>query len=349
MNVASSIPAVSVVSMSWGSSDFRGETSYDSTFNHAGITYLAASGDNGAGTEWPSDSPYVIAVGGTTLAVSSTGSIVAQSAWDGSGGGVSRVESEPSYQDTAQQTGRRTTPDVSADADPNSGLIMATFVGGGWVQVGGTSLSTPLWAGLIAEADQGRALVGKPALSSITALQDLYNAPAGSFSDITSGSRATTSYDTSTGLGTPNAITLVAALVSDPATTGSTTGNGVGGDLLPTGGSATFFTARPSSSAQTFIESQFVADTPGSYSEATGTWAIADVPLNSGQEAPEPFTPIILTLDEPDSTEAAPRVTRATPLPSAPTGVTNPQSTTQASANERAVNAALESLVLDRG
>lgn len=345
VNVASSIPAVSVVSMSWGSSDFYGEQAYDSEFNHAGITYLAASGDDGAGAEWPSDSPYVIAVGGTSLTINANGT-VSQSAWFDSGGGVSYVEPEPSYQDVAQQTGYRTTPDVSADADPNTGLIMATFVGGGWVQVGGTSLATPIWAGLIAEADQGRALVGKPALDSTEALEDLYNAPSGSFTDITTGFRATSSYDTATGLGTPNGAFLMAALVGDPAYFGSTSGNGVGGDVLPTGGGVT---TNPFGGGGFFdipAQTRYDFATPGAYSEATGTWATADVPANAGQEAPDPFTPITLILgdQDQDSTDDAPSVTKATPPPTPPAGITSPHTSTQAVSTYDAVDAAIEAL-----
>ena len=305
VNVASTLTDVTIVSMSWGGNDFRGETANDSDFNHTNITYLAASGDGGAGTEWPSDSPYVIAVGGTSFAVSSTG-IATQSAWIDSGGGVSRVEAEPSYQDVAQQTGLRTTPDVSADADPNDGLIIASVAGGGWIEVGGTSLATPIWGGLIADANEGRFLEGKPPLDSTEALEDLYNAPTGSFNDITTGARATVSYDTSTGLGTPSAQILAAALINDPATTGSTTGNGVGGDSLPTGGGGLTNLSFPFDADEPALGSRSVLATPGSgYSEASGTWAGADVPLNSGQEAPDPFTPIMLIQGDQNSTTRA--------------------------------------------
>jgi subtilase family serine protease len=306
VNVASTLTDVTIVSMSWGGNDFRGETASDADFNHANITYLAASGDGGAGTEWPSDSPYVIGVGGTSLTVSSTGIAISQSAWIDSGGGVSRVEAEPSYQDVAQQTGLRTTPDVSADADPNDGLIIASVAGGGWIQVGGTSLSTPIWGGLIADANEGRFLKGKPPLDSIEALEDLYNAPTGSFNDITTGSRATVSYDTSTGLGAPDAQILAAALIDDPATTGSTTGNGVGGDPLPTGGGGPFNSSFAFDADEPALGSRSVLATPGSGdSEASRTWAGADVPLNLGQEAPDPFTPIMLIQGDQSSTTQA--------------------------------------------
>ena len=223
INAAKATAGVSVVSMSFGTSEFRNETSYDSVFTtptgHTGITYIASAGDEGAGAEWPASSRNVLAVGGTTLSVTSTGTRVAESAWVDSGGGVSRYEAEPSYQTSVNSTGRRDAVDVSLDANPTTGVSVYSVAGGGWIQVGGTSLSAPVWAGLIAVADEGRALSGKSSLDGATqTLADLYAAPAGSFNDVTTGSRATTGYDSSTGLGTPNASALVAALVADPST-----------------------------------------------------------------------------------------------------------------------------------
>ena len=93
---------VSVVSMSWGAGEFRSETSYDSYFTtpagHAGVTFVAATGDDGSSGTWPSVSSNVLAVGGTTLAINSSGSYVSETAWSGSSGGVSLYEALPSYQ-----------------------------------------------------------------------------------------------------------------------------------------------------------------------------------------------------------------------------------------------------------
>ena len=97
---------VSVVSMSWGSGGFRGESSYNSVFTtasgHVGVAYLAASGDTGAaeGPEYPAVSPNVLAVGGTTLALTASGTYGSESAWSGSTGGFSAYESEASYQES---------------------------------------------------------------------------------------------------------------------------------------------------------------------------------------------------------------------------------------------------------
>ena len=77
--------------MSWGGSEFSGETSYDSYFNKSGVTFLAASGDNGTGVIYPAASPYVVGVGGTSLPLDSSGNLTgSETAWSGSGGGGSR-------------------------------------------------------------------------------------------------------------------------------------------------------------------------------------------------------------------------------------------------------------------
>ena len=230
---------VTVVSMSWGSSEFRSESSYDSVFStaagHAAVTYIAASGDTGAsgGPEYPSVSPNVLAVGGTTLSLTASGSYGAESGWSGSTGGFSGTdtnfrsdESEPSYQTSTLESvglseGVRTTPDVSFDANPDSGVSVYDSVGydgqSGWFQVGGTSMAAPAWAGLIAIVDQGLATGGKGSLSTTEVLTDLYSLPSSDFNDITTGSNgynATVGYDLVTGLGTPRSNLLVAGVLA---------------------------------------------------------------------------------------------------------------------------------------
>ncbi len=226
VNFAKNLPGVSVVSMSFGSSEFSGQKGQDSLFTtpagHTGVTFLAATGDAGAysGVSYPSSSPNVVAVGGTTLNVASNGTYLSESAWSGSGGGYSRYEAEPSYQRSVQSSGLRTTPDVSLDADPNTGATLyyttPSTGRGGFTIVGGTSASTPEFAGLVAIADQGRALIGKNPLDGATqTLPQLYASPSSDFHDITTGSngyRATVGYDLATGRGTPNALPLIVDL-----------------------------------------------------------------------------------------------------------------------------------------
>ncbi len=235
VNTARYTPGVVAVSMSWGFSETRNENSYNAYFKtppgHTGITFVAASGDNGAsgGVEWPSSSSNVLAVGGTTLSVNSAGDYQYELAWGGSGGGYSRFAAEPSYQRSIQGTGKRSTPDVAFDADPNTGVqVFETPPGmsqGYWQVVGGTSLGTPAWAAIIAIADQGRALDGKGSLDGPSqTLPTLYAVPSTDFHTIAPRHRNAGGANASTGLGTPNGPALVDDLVGSNVTTPLTTG-----------------------------------------------------------------------------------------------------------------------------
>jgi subtilase family serine protease len=224
---------VSVVSMSWTAPEFAGENSFDSYFTptsvNPGITFVTAGGDSGPPANWPASSPNVLAVGGTTLATDASGDYHSEIGWVGSGGGVSLYEAEPSYQYSVQNTGVRTTPDVSYDGDPNTGFsVYCSYQSGGdnWQDVGGTSAGTPQWAGIIAIANQGRAASGKAALESATA--DIYQLPAADFHDVTSGFNgyaATPGYDLVSGRGTPYVNRIVPGLLkaaNPPATSTAT-------------------------------------------------------------------------------------------------------------------------------
>jgi subtilase family serine protease len=227
-----------VVSMSWGGSEFSSETSYDSTFNKPGVTFVASSGDYGPPPLWPAISPNVVAVGGTTLNLDSNGNYLSESGWGngrwsfifgGSGGGISKYEKQPSYQNgvvSAFSTSKRTNPDVAYDANPNTGVSAYTTTGAnGWIEVGGTSIGAPEWAALFAIADQTRAAEGKPLLTSTEALAALYAADANNnynsstytstFHDITTGNNgysARPGYDLVTGLGSPKAPGVISIL-----------------------------------------------------------------------------------------------------------------------------------------
>jgi hypothetical protein len=230
VSTAAHTTGVSVVSMSWSGGEWSGETSTDSYFTtptgHQGVTFLASTGDNGTPSGYPALSPNVVAVGGTTLSIDSSGNYLGESAWSGSGGGISAVESQPSYQVgnvNGASTTNRAVPDVAMDADPNSGVFVLDSFSGGWFQVGGTSLSSPMFAGLVAIADQGRALQGESSLDGATqTLPALYGLPESDFHDITTGGNgtynATPGYDLVTGRGTPIANLLVPALAGYGAT-----------------------------------------------------------------------------------------------------------------------------------
>jgi hypothetical protein len=230
---AANTPGVSVVSMSWGGPEFSYESAEDSSFStpsgHPGVTFLASTGDSGAPAEYPAYSPNVIAVGGTVLDTDSNGDYLGESAWSDSGGGISQFESQPVYQ-TGKVNGtsstNRTAPDVSIDG--GTGVDVLDSFDGGWREVAGTSLSCPMWAGLISIVDQGRALAGLSSLDGATqTLPMLYNLPSSDFNEITTGNNgypATTGYNLASGLGTPIANLLVpdmvarSPLASSPAT-----------------------------------------------------------------------------------------------------------------------------------
>jgi subtilase family serine protease len=132
----------------------------------------------------------VLAVGGTTLNLSGSGVYTSETGWIDAGGGISQYEPEPAYQDSVQSTGYRTTPDVSFDADPNTGL--SVYVSspnrssgqGEWEVIGGTSVGAPSWAGIIATIDQGRALAGLGSLSTSQTLATLYSAPSSAYDKV---------------------------------------------------------------------------------------------------------------------------------------------------------------------
>ena len=118
-----------VVSMSWGASEFSGEAGNDSTyFDHAGVAFVASSGDSGAPPIYPAASPNVLAVGGTTLTLGAGNVWSSETGWSGSGGGLSAYESQPSYQNgvVTQSSSARANPDVAYDADPNTGVTSMT-------------------------------------------------------------------------------------------------------------------------------------------------------------------------------------------------------------------------------
>jgi subtilase family serine protease len=202
------IAHASVVSNSWGGSEFSSETSstYDNHFNHIGRPITFSSGDAGYGVEYPAASQYVTAVGGTTLNLNSNNTYKSETVWAGAGSGCSTYEPKPTWQ---KDTGclRRTVADVAADANPNTGAAIydsVTYQGRvGWFQVGGTSLSSPIIAGVYALAGNAASTVdGSFPYAHRTALHDVTSGSNGSCG----GSYLCTGkvgYDGPTGDGTP--------------------------------------------------------------------------------------------------------------------------------------------------
>jgi hypothetical protein len=251
VNTARKAAGVSVVSMSWGGDESSSDPSYNSYFTtpagHQGVTFLASAGDSGAygstgnvTVGYPAASPNVIAVGGTSLNVDSSGNYLSESGWGngsnsdfygGGGGGLSTYEAQPTYQKgvVTQSTTKRALPDVAMDADPNSGVAVYDSYdspSSPWVVVGGTSLAAPMWAGLIAITDQGRVLSGQTTLDGATqTLPKLYALPSTDFHDITTGNNgyaAGPGFDLVTGRGTPIANKLVPDLVGTTTPTSPT-------------------------------------------------------------------------------------------------------------------------------
>jgi len=192
-----------------------------------GITTIAASGDNGAfdcgdaspGVSFPASDPLVLAVGGTS--VHDEGGGVSESAWQGSGGGWSSAWSAPPWQ-MMVATGR-VMADVAFNADPGSGFL--AYVDGGWWNFGGTSVSAPCWAALVALINQRRVEAGRDTLGlAAPALCEIAHSPAlvsHALRDVMTGHNngfpATPGWDFPTGWGTPQASNLAEALATwDP-------------------------------------------------------------------------------------------------------------------------------------
>jgi subtilase family serine protease len=189
-----------VISNSWASKEFSTETSYDSYFHH-NIPITASTGDSGYGVGWPAASSYVTAVGGTSLTRDASARGWSETAWSGTGSGCSAYEIKPAWQ-TDTGCPRRTVGDVSAVADPSTGVAVYDSYGvAGWLVFGGTSVASPIVAAVYALAANG-------------ATPTNVYAHASSLFDVTSGTNgscggsylcnAGPGYDGPTGLGSPN-------------------------------------------------------------------------------------------------------------------------------------------------
>jgi len=200
------------VSMSWGSGEFSGETAGDSVFTTSGVVYFASTGDS-PGVSYPSASPNVVAVGGTTISRNPiTGSFIRENVWQDTGGGPSAYESRPPYQDGISSIvgSQRGTPDIAADANPYTGVwVLDTLVygPGSWFIVGGTSVAAPVWAGIVNAA-------GSFSPSSDAELTQLYGDTTLDFHDINLGSCgvymghfAAAGWDFCSGRGSPKSYT----------------------------------------------------------------------------------------------------------------------------------------------
>ena len=223
-DTAAAQPGVVAISNSYGGTEDGTEVKLDSHFDHAGVAITASTGDSGYGASYPATSPHVTAVGGTSLTRNSTTARGwSETAWSGSGSGCSKDLPQPSFQIGLTPCTTRADADVAADADPSTGvavydtanscltallcdrLLQLGLASGadGWVQVGGTSASSPIIASVYALA------------GNTGTIDNSYPyAHAGSLNDVISGSNGSCTqkvlcnagpgWDGPTGLGTPN-------------------------------------------------------------------------------------------------------------------------------------------------
>jgi kumamolisin len=293
------------ISTSWGLSEGQIGTTIMNSENNIfqqmaaqGQSIYAASGDHGAyddtGTpntlavDDPASQPFMVGTGGTTLSVNSgSETYLSETTWSGSGGGISSYSYDssnywpiPSWQQgiaSEASATMRNVPDVSFNADPNTGYSI--YYNGGWTIYGGTSCAAPLWAAFTARVNQQRAASGNPTLGF--ANPAIYQLATGSsygsdFHDVTTGSNAYysagTGYDNATGWGSFNGANLLAALASisvsphTPAPPTNVTASAGNGQAI------VIFSA-PASNGGSAITSYTVTGTPstGSTKTATGT------------------------------------------------------------------------------
>lgn len=206
------------ISNSYGASDGSWQASYDPAYSHVNVAITAATGDWGYGTYFPASASGVLAVGGTTLRVNADNTYSSEVVWASDGSGCSSYETSPTWQKSQSNWGQtqcssfRGAADVAADADPNSGAAIydSTPYGGqtGWFDVGGTSLSSPLIASVIALAG------GTAGVANAQSIPYAFFNSSNSH-DILSGRDGTCSstmciagvgYDGPTGMGSPNGI-----------------------------------------------------------------------------------------------------------------------------------------------
>jgi subtilase family serine protease len=189
------------VSNSWQGGESSGETGYDQYFQASTVVFFASSGDGGAGVGYPSASPYVVSAGGTVINRNGSGNFTSESGWSGSGGGKSSVEKRPKYQNVVKKIvgSARGNPDISFCS---VGVAMYDEDGGyGWLEVDGTSISSPSLAGIINAA-------GTFNTSSFAQNTEMYGEYPGEykveFRDITTGGNSygcKKGYDLSCGIG----------------------------------------------------------------------------------------------------------------------------------------------------
>src|SRR5205823_1935460 len=241
VNTAVSLGAKYVSNSYGGSEDGTENTSDSSYFHHPGVAITASTGDSGYGISYPASSQYVTAVGGTSLSRSSSSRGWSESAWSDAGSGCSSSVAKPSFQNVTTGCSKRADSDVSAVADPQTGVaVYQTYGGSGWAVYGGTSASSPIIAAVYA-------LAGTPGSSDTPAAYPYSH--TGNLYDVTSGSNGSCSpsvlctagagWDGPTGLGTPNGTTTFTATIAPSGGGGGCSGQKLGNPGFESSGSWT--------------------------------------------------------------------------------------------------------------
>jgi len=200
----------SVVSNSYGAPEFSGESTYAGHYNHSGVAITVSSGDSGFGVQAPAAFNTVTAVGGTRLTLNANKTRSSETVWTGAGSGCSALIAKPSWQTATSRCSRRSVADVSAVADPATGVAVydsfGSSGGANWYVFGGTSVAAPIIGAIYGLT--GASTGGVPAQLSYTNHASLF--------DVVSGSNAkgrcrsgylcqgTSGYDGPSGNGTPN-------------------------------------------------------------------------------------------------------------------------------------------------
>jgi hypothetical protein len=191
-----------VISNSYGGGETN-SSSVEPSYNHPGIAITVSSGDSGFGVQFPASSPHVTAVGGTSLTGGPAPRGWSETAWSGAGSGCSGVYAKPTWQ-TDPGCSNRTVADVSAVADPNTGVAVFAPVSSrssAWLVFGGTSVAAPLVGGVYG-ANGGTVSYGSDPYGHTSALFDVTSGSNGNCGNYLCN--AGVGYDGPTGLGTPN-------------------------------------------------------------------------------------------------------------------------------------------------
>jgi hypothetical protein len=219
----------SVVSDSWAAEEFSGETTENHYFNHPGTPALFASGDWGYGVYYPAASPDVVSVGGTTLTKDASKRGWHEAAWSGAGSGCSSYEEKPAWQKDAGCE-KRSVADVSAVSDPSTPVsVYDSYKESGWVLLGGTSVATPIMAGVEALSSSAFRSAGPSAFARAGNGGQLFDvvegengacgAESGGGLDAFYLCQAEVGYDGPTGWGSPNGPQSLPVAITEAATT----------------------------------------------------------------------------------------------------------------------------------